>query len=429
MATQSETRALMERALSHATADHVTVSVRESTELATRIANSAITQNVERRDRAVTVSTASGARVGHASGNDLSDDGVRAVVRRAEEIARSVSPDPEYAPPPEPAGEYPKVNGADAGTRAFTPDGAASGVVEAVRVAEKAGVTLAGRYRTSWSSEAILNNRGLYHAEESTWAQYTNTAMTDDSSGWATSAARSVADVDVAATVDSAVRKAKVGRAPRDIEPGAYTVILEPNATYDLLSTFYGVLDAKTAHEGRSCLSGKEGETVAGENITIASVPTHPDVGLSATIEDGLPAPQVKWIDGGRLANLRYSRYWAGHKGHAVTQPVNFVMDGGAGSVDDLIASTERGILVTRFWYIRFVDPMTFLLTGMTRDGLFWVEDGEVRHGITNLRFNESPLRVMENVEAMSAPARVGAPAMVPALKVRDFRFTSGTSF
>jgi len=129
------------------------------------------------------------------------------------------------------------------------------------------------------------------------------------------------------------------------------------------------------------------------------------------------------------MANLRYSRYWAEHKGHAVTQPVNFVMDGGTGSVDDLIASTARGILVTRFWYIRFVDPMTFLLTGMTRDGLFWVEDGEVRHGITNLRFNESPLRVMENVEAMSAPARVGAPAMVPGLKVGGFRFTSGTSF
>ena len=104
-------------------------------------------------------------------------------------------------------------------------------------------------------------------------------------------------------------------------------------------------------------------------------------------------------------------------------------MDGGDGSVDDLIASTERGILVTRFWYIRFVDPMTFLLTGMTRDGLFWVEDGEVRHGITNLRFNESPLSVLANVEAMSAPARVGSPAMVPALKVGNFRFTSGTSF
>ncbi|MBT3271135.1 TldD/PmbA family protein [Candidatus Poribacteria bacterium] len=429
MATQSQTRELMERALAHATADHVTVSVDESEELATRIANSAITQNVERRDRSITVSAAFGNKVGHASDNDLSDGGVRAVVHRAEEVARSVSPDPEYVPPPEPAGAYPHVDGCAEATRAFTPDEAASAIVDAVREADKAGVTIAGRYRTSWSSDAILNNRGLYHAEESTWAQYTNTAMTDDSSGWATSAARSVADVDVGATVRSAIHKAKTGTAPRDVDPGAYTVILEPNATYDLLSTFYGVLDAKAAHEGRSCLSGKEGATVAGENITIASVPTHPDVGLSATMEAGLPAPEVKWIDGGTLANLRYSRYWAGEKGHAVTQPVNFVMDGGTGSAADLVASTERGILVTRFWYIRFVDPMTFLLTGMTRDGLFWIEDGEVRHGITNLRFNESPLRVLGNVEAMSAPARVGSPATVPALKVRDFRFTSGTSF
>ena len=429
MATPTETRALMERALTHAAAEHVTVSVNESEELATRIANNTITQNVERRDRSITVSAAFGNKVGHASDNDLSDEGVRAVVHRAEEVARSVSPDPEYVPPPEPAGSYPQVDGCAGDTRAFTPDEAASAIGDAVGAARKARVTLAGRYRTSWSSEAIVNSRGLYHAEESTWAQYTNTAMTDDSSGWATSAARSVSDVDVGATVDSAIQKAKTGEAPRDVEPGAYTVILEPNATYDLISTFFGVLDAKAAHEGRSCLSGKEGETVAGENITIASVPTHPDVGLSATIEAGLPAPEVKWIDRGKLANLRYSRYWASEKDHAVTQPVNFVMDGGKGSVDDLIASTERGILVTRFWYIRFVDPMTFLLTGMTRDGLFWVEDGEVRHGITNLRFNESPLSVLANVEAMSAPARVGSPAMVPALKVGNFRFTSGTSF
>ncbi len=425
----TDTRDIMERALSLATADHVTVSVHESEELVTRIANSAITQNVDRRDTSLTVSAAFGTQVGHASDNDISEVGVRAVVRRAEDIARSVSPDPEYMPPPAAPDAYPTVAGSSGETRAFAPSDAASAILEAVQAADKGRVTLAGRYRTSWSSEAVLNSAGLYHAEDSTWAQYTNTAMTDDSSGWATSAGRSVADVDVMATADSAIHKARVGQAPRDVEPGAYTVILEPNATHDLLSTFYGVLDAKAAHEGRTCLRDKEGEQVAGENITIASVPTHAEVGVSATVEAGLPAPEVKWIDAGTLANLRYSRYWADKNGHAVTQPVNFVMQGGEGSTEDLIASTERGILVTRFWYIRFVDPMTFLLTGMTRDGLFWVEDGEVRHGITNLRFNESPLRVMENVEAMSATSRVGSPAMVPALKVRDFRFTSGTSF
>jgi predicted Zn-dependent protease len=429
MASTTGTRDIMERALSHATADHVTVSVHESEELVTRIANSAITQNVDRRDRSMTVSAGFGTQVGHASDNDLSDEGVRAVVRRAEDIAKSVSPDPEHMPPPPAPDGYPTVAASSDETRAFTPDDAASAILGAVRAADKGSVTLAGSYRTSWSSEAVLNSAGLYHAEDSTWAQYTNTAMTDDSSGWATSAARSVADVDVTATAASAIHKARVGQAPKDVAPGAYTVIFEPNATHDLLSTFYGVLDAKAAHEGRTCLRDKEGEKVAGENITIASVPTHADVGQSATVEAGLPAPEVKWIDRGTLANLRYSRYWAAKHDHAVTQPVNFVMDGGEGSVDDLIASTERGILVTRFWYIRFVDPMTFLLTGMTRDGLFWVEDGEVRHGITNLRFNESPLRVMENVEAMSVASRVGSPAMVPALKVRDFRFTSGTSF
>lgn len=429
MSASVEPRAILERTIANATADHITATYRESVEASTRFANNVITQNVAHRDAQLYVTVAFDNRVGTASGNDFTDDGVQETVARAEAIARESSPDPEFMPPVEGPQVYPSATLCYPSTVAMTPDETAIAIVDAIRRAEKAGVKLAGSFARDYGKTAMLNNGGLFVESEETWARYVNTAVAPDSSGWATRASRDVREVDVTEAANVAIGKAKSGADPRDISPGKYTVVLEPDATADLLTYFYYVLDAKTAHEGRSCLSGKEGATVAQSIVTISSLPTHPLCGGSPFIEGGLPAADTHWIRSGTLENLRYSRYWAKKSNHAVTQPVNFVMSGGDRSLDELIASTEQGILVTRFWYIRFVDPMTFLLTGMTRDGLFWIQDGAIRHGIKNLRFNDSPLRVMNAIEAMSPAVRTDSPTIVPALKIHEFHFTSGTTF
>ncbi|MBM3216884.1 TldD/PmbA family protein [Candidatus Poribacteria bacterium] len=421
-------RQVLERAIASSPAEHTVASVGIEERASTRFANNAITQNVSVREHYLSVTAAFGNRSGVASGTDLSDDGIRRLVDKAAEIARSSEPDPEYMPPAEPA-VYPEPPGHAESTRSCTPDSAAETIVGAVGAARQSGVRLAGSFSRDYGRSALMNSRGLYVENESTWARYVNTAVADDSSGWATRGARDIRDIDVPKATRAAIDKATFGAEPREVPAGEYTVILEPDATADFLGCLYWSLDAKAAHEGRTALSGKEGQQIAASNVTISSLPTHPLCGRSRSVEGGVPATDVHWIENGTLKNLRYSRYWAARCGHDVTQPVNFVMAGGTTSLDEMIRSTERGILVTRFWYIRMVDPMKLLLTGMTRDGLFWIEGGEVRHGIRNLRFNESPLRVLNAIESMSPAACVGSPEVVPAIKVRDFRFTSGTSF
>lgn len=425
-----DSRIILERALASTSADHVTATYQETVEASTRFANNVITQNVAHRRASLNVTVAFDNWVGSASSNDCSEEGIRATVSQAEAIARESSPDPEFLPPVEGPQTYPSGGAlCFPETLAMTPDEAAIVVVEAIRRAEKAGMRLAGSFTRHYSKTALMNNRGLWVESEETWARYVNTAVASDSSGWATRASRNARHVDVAGAVEIAVRKAEQSAHPREIPPGKYTVILEPDATADLLSCFYDVLDAKAAHEGRSCLSGKEGMCIAQSDVTISSLPTHPLCGGTPFIEGGLPAPDVHWIRNGTLENLRYSRYWAEKTNHPVTQPVNFIMEGGAQSLEELIASTAQGILVTRFWYIRFVDPMTFLLTGMTRDGLFWVEEGKIQYGLKNLRFNDSPLRVLNAIEGMGPSVLTDSPTVVPAIKVREFHFTSGTTF
>jgi predicted Zn-dependent protease len=191
-------------------------------------------------------------------------------------------------------------------------------------------------------------------------------------------------------------------------------------------------MDAKEADEGTSAFMGKLGAGVAGTGITVSSQPDHPACPGAPFADDGMPSSTVDWVRDGLVANLATSRYWAQHTGRAYTGfPSNLLMQGGAGGLDDLVAGTSDGILVTRFWYIRFVDPMKLLLTGMTRDGLFRIRDGEIVGGLRNLRFNDSPLRMLANTVEIGTPVPAGTylPALIPALKVDGFTFTSGTAF
>ncbi|MDB5020474.1 MAG: peptidase, partial [Pedobacter sp.] len=224
--------------------------------------------------------------------------------------------------------------------------------------------------------------------------------------------------------------KANKSAGAKAIEPGKYTVILEPLAASDIIENMFRGFDARSADEGRSFMSKKGGgnrigEQLFSENVNIYSDPMNPELPSATWDRDGLPIKKTQWVQNGVVKNLAYSRYWAAQKG---VQPLPFgrsiVIEGGNQSLEDLIKSTEKGILVTRFWYIRSVDPQTLLLTGLTRDGTFYIENGEIKFPLKNFRFNESPVIMLNNVEALGKPVRTGT-GMIPPMKIRDFTFTS----
>lgn len=423
---------LLEGALSRCGAEHAEASYFEEHGASTRFANNAITQNISKRSASVTVRAAFGQRVGQASTTDCSPDALRECVARAEAIARAAEPNTDYLPPPGPQ-QYAAVDGYDERISGVTPEERAAGIRQAIQVAEAAGLQSAGSYATNSYHMATANSAGLRYEQRLSGTQFVMTAMAGDSSGWSETGGPRWGDADPVRTAETSTRKALAAREPREIPPGEYTVILEPPAaTYFFLNLAWS-LDAKAAHEGRSALTGKERERVGVPGVTLSTQPTHPEVPTRAAGEDGLALPSTTWIDQGVIRTLAYSRFWAHNTGHTFTgRPVNLIMAGGDASLDDLIAGVDRGVLVTRFWYIRFVDPMKLLLTGMTRDGFYWIENGRVSHGLKNMRFNDSPLRCLGQISAFGRQERVPDtyhPALFPSLRLEGFRFTSGTSF
>ena len=241
-----------------------------------------------------------------------------------------------------------------------------------------------------------------------------------------------MAQFDAANDIQIAMRMAAASADARALEPGKYTVILEPAAASGLISFMMNFFDARSADEGRSFLSkqgggNKIGEQIMDPRVNIYTDPWDPTVPTLPWDGDGLPRERTKIIDAGKVANLQYSRYWANKQGKPETAGWgNTIMEGGTKSTAELIAGTERGILVTRTWYIRMVDPQTVLLTGLTRDGTFYIENGQLMYPIKNFRFNESPVIMLNNIEELGRSVRVeDGSIMVPPMKVRDFTFTS----
>ncbi len=429
--TENEARNILEQAMKNARADHTTLVLSGSKEASTRFANNAITQNVSKADTTLTVEAAFDNKVGVARINQMNSEAVADAVRRAEEIARNAAPNTEYMPPIEPC-SLSEIAAWDEPTANADPETRASGIVAAIAVAEQAGTVAAGSFATESGFTAMLNNRGMFAYHRRTDARFVCTAITDTSSGWAERSSIAVADVSPAAVAERAVGKAVAARSPRELEARPYTVILEPAAIAELLAFFAWSLDAKAADEGRSALSGKLGETIGVPDLTIVSDPYRAECPAAPFIEDGMPAPTVTWVRNGVLSNLSHSRYWAQKSGRTFTgRPTNLIMDGADSSFQRLISQTSAGLLVTRFWYIRFVDPMKLLLTGMTRDGLFEIRDGEIIGGVKNMRFNESPLRVFQNIVGIGSqePATGYARCLVPPVKVDNFAFSSDTAF
>lgn len=438
--SREESEAIAKRALSLATADETRVSIGSRSTGNTRFAVNQISTAGDAYDSVVTVLSRFGKRSGSCSTNKLDDEGLRYAVQTAERLAKLSPEDPEAVAELGPQRYVPTPEWSDA-TAALDPASRAAAVQRIIAPARDAGLVSTGFLEGSAGSTAIANSKGLFAYARSTESVLTTTVRTADGSGsgWAGATHSDWSRVDPAALGARAAEKARASANPVAVEPGRYSVVFEPTAVGNLVQFIARALSARSADEGRSFFSApggrnKVGMKVVDERVTIVSDPTDPDVAGPPFTGEGLPTARTVWIENGVLKNLAYDRYWAQRTGNAPTGATGSIkMSGGTASLDDMIRGTKRGILVTRFWYLRPTDPRTISYTGLTRDGTFLIEDGKVTRAVKNLRFNDSPIFMLNNLEAMGRPERVsaseggepGLAIMVPPITVRDFNFTS----
>jgi predicted Zn-dependent protease len=361
---------------------------------------------------------------------DTSEEGLGRAVRHAEELAALTPEDPEYVEPLGPQ-NYPEIAAFDEATTGARSEQLLPALRSSIEAATREKLNASGFFDVTTLAAAIANKKGLFGYTQRTWADYSVTARTGDGtgSGWADSQSPRLAEVDDALVNSTAVHKALASQKPQHLDPGKYTVILEPAALDEMLMFMAFGMDARAADEGRSFLSKRGGgtllgEKVFGENITLRSDPF--DSRVPGWPWDGeLPTEKTTWVENGVVKAMRRDRYWA-EKTHTkpVPFPSNIIMEGGSATLDDLIASTPRGLLITHFWYIRFLQPDTVQLTGLTRDGVFYIEDGKIKHPVNNFRFNQSVVEMLKQVEGMTAPMPVNNNRL-PTIKVRDFNMSS----
>jgi PmbA protein len=410
----------------------------------TRFANNTIHQNVAERGNYISVRALIEGRTARANANRFDPESVRRVTQEAIALTRLQAPDPELLPLAEPR-PITNVERFFASTAAATPASRASAVRDAIAIVESASQTAAGICATNQSAFAILNSAGLFDYYSDTLAQFSITAMGADSSGWAKETSCDESTIDTSSLASRAATKAAASANPRELPPGRYTVILEPAAVLDLVGQMFGDFSATAVEDGRSFLAGRVQDKLFGENINIADDVYHPAQSGAPFDGEGVPKQRLALVDRGTIRQIPYSRQAARKAGVEPTghglplpneigeAPANIVIAGGDSTVDQMIASTARGLLVTRLWYIREVDPYQKIMTGMTRDGTFLIEGGQIVGGVRNFRFNQSLVELLSNVETLSAPVRASGEEafdmVVPAMKVNGFHFTEVTRF
>ncbi|TJY37094.1 TldD/PmbA family protein [Pontimicrobium aquaticum] len=429
--TKEEARRIMEKALSFSTADACEINMNGNESGNIRYARNTVSTSGHRSNQTLVVQSNFGQKSGVATIDEFDDASLKKVVERSEELAKLAPENPEFMPPLGPQAYDDSITYSEA-TASITPEYRAEVAASSINPAAAKDVTSAGFLNDSSGFSAMLNSNGLFAYNKSTNVNFTVTMRTNDGtgSGWVTRDFNDVSKFDAVEASNVAIDKAIMSREAKAIEPGKYTVILEPAASIGLLQNMFGSINARTADEGRSFMSKegggtKLGEKIVDERINVWSDPLHPDVPTPTWNGQGQPLKKMKWIENGVVKNLAYSRYWAKQKGvDPVPFPPNAIMDGGNASLEDLIKSTRKGILVTRLWYIRGVDPQTLLYTGLTRDGTFYIENGRIKHPVKNFRFNESPIIMLNNLEELGQQVRING-NLIPYMKVRDFTFTS----
>jgi PmbA protein len=444
MLTRQHAEEIFAKVLKYSTADETEAIISSTAYALTRFANNTIHQNVAEEGGALSVRVVLDRRMARASTNKSDEPSIRQTCEAALALARLQPPDPELLPMPGPQ-TFRAVHRFHKETAQLTPQARAETVRQVVARAEKDGLTAAGIFSSGCFAMGLFNSRGLSAFHEETVSEFSVTMLGESSSGWAKKTSPNCRELQPEALAERAARKALESREPREIEPGKYTVILEPAAVLDLLGYLFSDFAGLAIHEKRSCLTGRVGQQVFGANINVRDDVYHPRQSGAPFDGEGVPRQRVTLIEQGVVKGVVYARQTA-HKtgaeptGHGLPlpneigeTPVNIVMEGGRTSIQEMIRSTKRGLLVTRLWYIREVDPYQKILTGMTRDGTFWIEDGKVQYGLRNLRFNQSMIEMLGQVEMMSPPERAAGEEtfdmVVPAMKVREFSFSSLTKF
>jgi predicted Zn-dependent protease len=459
MLDQSRAQQIFDKVKKFATVPEIEVIFSSSNFSLTRFANNTIHQNVSEVNEVASIRVAFDGKTARATTNRFDDESLKRAVQSAESIARVQEPDPDLLPM---AGA---AEGKSTGspsrwfdrTAALTPADRASGVGKIVGVAKKNKLVTAGIYSSSESAEAVVNSNGLSAYHRQTSAEVSITMLAESSSGWQKANSPDVANVDPVRLAEIAAQKARDSSGPSELAPGKYTVILEPAAVLDLVGFMFWDFGGLSILDQRSFLNNRIGTKLFGENITIVDDVAHPLQSNAPFDGEGVRRHRVSLVERGVIRNLVYARGTAEkmrkseHKdkvgeinatGHGFPLPnemgeaptnIVFITPGGEQTVDQMIAGTERGILITRLWYIREVDPYEKILTGMTRDGTFLVEDGKVKHGLRNFRFNQSLIETLNHVEAMGQAVRASGEEsfdmVVPAMKIRDFNFTEVTRF
>jgi predicted Zn-dependent protease len=429
--TKEQAQEILKKVLSFSKADECEVNLSGNQGGNIRYARNTVSTSGQEENLSLSVESRFGKRAGTATINEFDDASLEKVVRRAEEIARLAPENPEYIELLGPQ-QYFESKAFSQATANINPAYRAEAAGKSMAEASAKNLTAAGFLEDGYGFNAKMNSKGLFAYNQDSAINFSVTMRTADGtgSGYAKRDYNDAAKLDVTGASQIAAEKAVASTNAKALEPGKYTVILEPAASVDLLQNMFSNMDARNAEEGRSFLSKGRGATKLGEKlfderVTIISDPTHPDVPSSTWSGDGRPQEKTTWIDKGIVKNMYYSRFWAQKKGvKAVPRPEGFIMTGGNASLEELIRSTQRGILVTRLWYIRSVDPQTLLYTGLTRDGTFYIENGRIKHAVKNFRFNESPVIMLNNLEALGRPERMDG-NLIPPMKIRDFTFTS----
>jgi PmbA protein len=470
MLTKEQAADIFERIRRFSSADEVEAIFTGSRFALTRFANNAIHQNVEEENSIVSIRTNFNGRTARATANQFDDESLRRAVAATENLARVQEADSDLLPMPTAKDANSGDSSADESVRAtrffeqtaaISPADRAEVVKNVVAIAGKRKLTTAGIYSNSESREGIFNSRGLTDWHEQTLAEISITMLAEDSSGWQKLNSPDVRNLDPLRLAETAAQKAIDSAHPREIAPGKYTVILEPAAVLDIVGFMFWDFSGVAILDQRSFLNDRIGTQLFGDDINIWDDAAHPLQAGSPFDGEGMRRQRVQLVENGIVKRVVYARATApkmknseyaskvgpiGATGHGFPlpnevgeMPQNIVFEAVFGapekgqSTEQMIASTERGVLVTRLWYIREVDPYEKIVTGMTRDGTFLVENGKVQCGLRNFRFNESLISMLSNVEAMSVPVRAcgeeSFDMVVPAMKVREFNFTEATKF
>jgi len=425
-------------------AEETEVHIEETLDALTRFANNGIHQNVAEQDLRVSVRTVLAGKTSRVTTNKLDEDSLRGAVESSLSLGQSQPKSTGLLPMPGNQ-RYPRVQRFVRGTATLSAEDRARAVRKACDLAVKEGQIAAGIFASGQMQSAVGNSRGLFATHRQTRAEFSITMQQDAATSWAKANAADVRNIDPLALAERASKKGRMATNAVELAPGRYTVILEPAAVLDLVGFLFYDFSATAVSDKRSCLNGRIGKPLFGKNISVWDDAYHPGQLGTPFDGEGIPRQCVTLVESGVPRNLVYSRSSAKREkkkptGHGFTlpneygeAPMNLVFSGGKSSLEEMIASTEHGLLVTRLWYIREVDPYEKVMTGMTRDGLFRVEKGKVTTAARNFRFNQSVLEMLRNVELMSPAVRsTGEEAfemVVPAMKIKDFHFTEVTKF